>query len=80
MPPGLQLNATSSTTYYIGVRDILADELGAFVMSEREAFNLEGYPDTTSAAQNRKKEWEWNFHGRYGFLTGHPYLMFKCTT
>jgi hypothetical protein len=48
-------------------------------MSEREAFNLTGYPDTETAKANRSRLWEWHFRGRYGFLPGHPYLFFKCT-
>jgi hypothetical protein len=75
-----ELNGSSPTTYYIGCEDILSDELGAFIMSEREAFEIQGYPDTASAAQNRQRVWQWLQHGRYGFLPGHPYLFFKCTT
>lgn len=71
-----ELNA-SPTTYYIGVEDTLSDELGAFLMSERKAFELQGYPDTSSAAQNRSGLWEWHQKGRYGFLYGHPYLFFR---
>jgi len=75
-----ELNASSATTYYIGCEDILSDELGAFIMSERAAFEIQGYPDTQSAAVNRTGQWEWHQKGRFGFLPGHPYLFFKCTT
>jgi hypothetical protein len=73
------INTTNSTpnAYYIYVEDTISDELGALIMSEREAFELQGYPDVSSARANRSQMWEWNLIGRYGFQYGHPYLLFQ---
>lgn len=75
-----ELNALSTSTYYIGCEDIISDELGAFIYSERKAFELQGYPDTQSAAQNRSNIWEWHLKGRNGTLYGNPYLFYQCTS
>lgn len=74
-----ELDAANASTYYIGCEDILSDELGAFVYSERKAYEMRGYPDVDSARQNRSKVWEWTVDGRNGSMYGHPYLFFKCT-
>ena len=68
------------THYYIAVEDVLSDEIGALVFSERKPFELRGYPDASSAAQNLSKVWKWDFDGRNVGAYGHPYLLFKCGT
>ena len=74
-----ELDAISTSNYYIGCEDVLSDEVGAFIFSERKPFELRGYPDTASAQTNRADMWEWTFKGRNVGAYGHPYLFFKCT-
>lgn len=65
--------------YYCGVEDMLSDELGAFVFSEREPFSLKTYGPMTEAVLNRMKEFEWHLDGRNTAAFGHPYLFYRCT-
>lgn len=64
--------------YYLGVEDVLADELGAFVFSEREAFTMRGYTGLEEAALNRQDLFEWTMKGRNTAIFGHPYLFYRC--
>lgn len=63
--------------YYIGCTDMMADELGAFVFSEREPFSLRTYSPMDEAALNRLDQFEWTLKGRNTALYGHPYLFFR---
>lgn len=74
-----ELDAISTSTYYIGVEDMVSDELGAFIFSDRKPFELRGYPDASSAELNRSDKWEWSFKGRNAFAYGHPYMFYQCT-
>jgi hypothetical protein len=69
---------TEPDVYYLGVSDLLSDELGAFVWSEREPFSLRTYSLFDEAALNRKDEFEWTMKGRNAAVYGHPYLMYRC--
>lgn len=68
------------TVYYLGVADMMSDDLGAFVWSEREAFSLRTYSMFDEAELNRRDEFEWTMKGRNAAIYGHPYLMYRCTT
>lgn len=65
--------------YYIGVEDMLSDELGAFVYSEREPFTIRMYGPMDQVALDRMKILEWHNDGRNTAMYGHPYLFFRCT-
>lgn len=67
------------TVYYLGVSDMMSDDLGAFVWSEREPFSLRTYSLYDEAALNRRDEFEWTMKGRNAAVYGHPYLMYRCT-
>ncbi len=73
-----ELDGETAGTYYIGVEDMLSDELGAFVWSEREAFNMKTYGPMDDAILNRMNEFEWPLDGRNAALYGHPYLFYRC--
>lgn len=73
-----ELDDETDGTYYLGVEDMLSDELGAFVYSEREAFSMRTYGPMTEAALGRKNEFEWQLDGRNTAIYGHPYLFYRC--
>jgi hypothetical protein len=68
----------SDTDYYLGCEDV-GGELGAFVFSNREPFNITYHGPLTDAQLASKREYEWIPHGRSVVGPGHPYLMFKCS-
>lgn len=63
--------------FYIGCQDMLSDELGALIYSDREAYSLNSYAATSSAELHRMKQFEWHIDGRDGATYGHPWLLFK---
>lgn len=67
----------SDTAYYIGCEDV-GGELGAFVYSNREPFNITYHGPLTDAQLASKREYEWIPHGRSTVGPGHPYLMYRC--
>ncbi len=64
--------------YYIGVADMLSDELGAFMFNNRKDLSIIGYPNVQSAMQNQQDLWKWFQRGRRGFQYGHPYQFYRC--
>ncbi len=73
-----ELDGETAGTYYIGVEDMLSDELGAFAFSELEAFAMQTYGPMTEAALGRMKQFEWELDGRNTALYGHPYMFYRC--
>lgn len=76
--PCPELDGETAGTYYIGVEDMLSDELGAFVWSERDAYEMQTYGPMTEAALSRQRMFEWLLDGRNTTLFGHPYLFYRC--
>lgn len=68
----------SDTTWYIGMEDILTNELGAFNYINREAFSVLFYGPQTDAQLARIRRYQWTTEGRNVIMPGHPYLLFKC--
>lgn len=64
--------------YYIGVEDMLADDLGAFVWSEREAFFMREFGWMTQLDLAHKDMFEWLMKGRNTAVYGHPHLFYRC--
>lgn len=64
--------------YYIGVADMMQDELGAFMFNNRKDLSIIGYPSVASAESNRSDLWSWFQRGRRGFSYGHPYMFYRC--
>lgn len=64
--------------FYIGVEDMMADEMGAFIYSERQGFGVQMYGPQTDAVLNRMKMLEWHMDGRNTAVYGHPYMFYKC--
>lgn len=73
-----ELDGETAGTYYIGVEDMLSDELGAFFWSELEAFSMQTYGPMTEAALGRMKQFEWLLDGRNQGVYGHPYMFYRC--
>ncbi len=73
-----ELDGETAGTYYIGVEDMLSDELGAFIWSELEAFSMQTYGPMTEAALGRMKQFEWLLDGRNQAIYGHPYQFYRC--
>lgn len=73
-----ELDGETSGTYYIGVEDMLSDELGAFAWSELRPFSMATYGPMTEATLGRLQEFEWQLDGRNTAIYGHPYLMYRC--
>jgi phage major head subunit gpT-like protein len=65
------------TSYYIGCEDILSDELGGLIYSDREAYTMNSFAPLSSAELMRHKAFEWTLDGRDGATYGHPFLLFK---
>lgn len=65
--------------YYLGVQDMMADELGPFIFNNRKDFQIIGYPNVQSVAQMQQDLWKWLQKGRRGYVYGHPYLFYRCT-
>jgi phage major head subunit gpT-like protein len=70
---------TEPTVYYIGVEDMMADQLGPFMWSNREPFSMRSYSLFDDAFLNRSDTFEWTMKGRNAAVYGHPYLFFRCT-
>jgi phage major head subunit gpT-like protein len=68
------------TVYYLGVADMISDDLGPFIWSEREPFSMRSYTIYDDADLNRRDEFEWTMKGRNAAVYGHPYLFYRCTT
>jgi len=68
----------SDTSWYLGMEDILTNELGAFSYVNREAFSVLYYGPQNDAQLARIREFQWTTEGRNSVLPGHPYLLFKC--
>lgn len=67
------------TVYYLGVADMLSDDLAPFLWWERQPFELRGYSLADEANLSRKDEFEWHMKGRNAAAYGHPYLFYRCT-
>lgn len=75
---GAGFTGGSDTTWYLGMEDILTNELGAFSYVNREAFSILYYGQQNDAELARIKEYQWTTEGRNAILPGHPYLLFQC--
>lgn len=64
--------------YYLGVEDMMSNDLGAFIWSEREPFALRTYSMVEEAFLNHRDEFEWTMKGRNAAVYGHPYLFYRC--
>lgn len=73
-----ELDNETAGTYYVGVEDMLSDELGAFAWSELRPFEMRTYGPMAEAALGRLEEFEWQLDGRQTALYGHPYLFYRC--
>lgn len=70
----------SDTTYYIGMSNLLSDELGAFSYVDREGFQVLYYGPQNDAQLARIREYQWMTEGRNEVTPGHPFLLIKCTS
>jgi phage major head subunit gpT-like protein len=68
----------SDTTYYLGMKEITSNELGAFVYVNREPFSVVYHGPQTDAELARMREFQWTTEGRNTVQPGHPYLLFRC--
>ncbi len=73
-----ELDNEAAGTYYIGVEDMLSDELGAFIWSELEPYSIQTYGPMTEAALGRMKQFEWLNDGLNEATYGHPYQFYRC--
>jgi len=64
-------------TYFIATDQLDASELGAAILTERDAFQVLYYGPQDQAVLNRADEFEWHCKGRNGLSAGHPYALFK---
>ncbi len=64
--------------FYVGVEDMLDDEMGGFIYSERMPFGIQMYGPQTEAVLNRMKKFQWSMDGRNTATYGHPFLFYKC--
>jgi phage major head subunit gpT-like protein len=69
----------SDSTYYLGMEDILTNELGAFCYVNRESFSVLYYGPQNDAQLARIREFQWTTEGRNVILPGHPYLLFRAS-
>jgi hypothetical protein len=67
----------SDTTWYLGLEDILTNELGSFSYINRESFSVLYYGPQTDPSLARIREFQWTTEGRNSVLPGHPYLFHK---
>lgn len=65
--------------YYLGVADMLSEDLAPFLWWERQPFELRGYTLQDEADLSRRDEFEWHMKGRNAAAYGHPYLFYRCT-
>lgn len=68
----------SDTTWYLGMQEILSNELGAFTYTNREAFSILYYGPQNDAQLARIRKYQWTTEGRNVVTPGHPYLLFKA--
>ena len=68
----------SDTTWFLGMEDILTNELGAFNYVNREAFSILYYGPQNDAQLARIRRYQWTTEGRNVIMPGHPFLLFKC--
>lgn len=73
-----ELDTRPAGSYFIGVEDMMQDELGAFIHAERQPFSVSFYGPQTDSALARQKNFEWHNDGRSGQTYGHPYLFYAC--
>lgn len=73
-----ELDDAAAGTYWIGVEDLLSDELGGFVWSEREAFFMRTFGPMDEAVLARMNLFQWLMDGRNTSLYGHPYMFYQC--
>ncbi len=67
----------SDTTYFVIAEQASTSKLGAFIYSEREAFNVRNYGPMTESQLGRQNVFEWQCEGRNAVGCGHPFLLFK---
>lgn len=67
----------SDTTWY-AIAQPPGGELGPFVYSNRQPYEISYYNHLTDAQLARMDFLEWIIRGRNGVQPGHPYLMFRC--
>lgn len=68
----------SATTFYILMTETTSDDLGAFVWSVRKDYAIK-YPSYQDALYQESGKLRFVAKGRTGLVTGHPFLMVKCT-
>lgn len=68
---------SNPTHFYIGCEDLLSDELGGLIYSDREPYVMNSYAATSQADLQRMKQFEWTLDGRDGSTYGHPFLLYK---
>jgi len=68
----------SDSTYYIGVEQMGASDLGALTYVNREPFSIVWNGEMTDAQLARANELQWVTRGRNVVGYGHPYLLFRC--
>lgn len=68
----------SDTTWYLGLEEIVGNELGAFLYIEREPFSVVYHGPMTDAQLARIREFQWTTEGRNTVAPGHPYLLFRA--
>lgn len=73
-----ELDTEVAGTYFVGCEDILSDELGAFIWSERKAFAMTQYGPMDSVTLKRMNKFNWDLDGRNVATYGHPYLFYRC--
>lgn len=69
----------SDTDFYLCMREITSNDLGAWLYTIREPFTVQYYGPQTDAQLARMREYQWMTEGRNSITPGHPYLMFKCS-
>ncbi len=62
---------------YIICQDIVSGELGGFIYSVREDFEIINHMPTTDAELARTQELQWTAMGRNVVTPGHPFAIFK---
>lgn len=65
-------------SYFVSTTQITSNQLGGVIYSDRESFHIDYYGILDDAELGRKREFEWQCHGRNAVGAGHPYLLAKC--
>lgn len=73
-----ELDDDTPGTFYIGVEDLLSDELGAFIYGLRSEFAMNTFSPMTESDLANKDEFLWRVDGRNTATYGHPYLFYRC--